>query len=91
MLPNWAYYYLGCAQAALGLGDLEKADEMLEEARNFTPDENSNRYRTWLFYRIKSCVMAEFYPEALLLSDQLLNLFEGTGDITVPKSSGQRS
>ena len=81
-LPNWAYYYLGCAQAALGLGDLEKADEMLEEARNFTPDENSNRYRTWLFYRIKSCVMAEFYPEALLLSDQLLNLFEGTGDIT---------
>ena len=81
-LPNWAYYYLGCAQAALGLGNLEKADNMLEEARSYIPDESSNRYRAWLFYRIKSCMMAEFYPEALLLSDQLIALFEGAGDIT---------
>ena len=80
-LPNWAYYYLGCAQAALGLGNVEKADEMLEEARNFIPDEYSNRYRSWLFYRIKSCMMAEFYPEALLLNDKLNALFEGTGDV----------
>ena len=81
-LPNWAYYYLGCAQAALGLGNLEKADDMLEEARSYIPDESSNRYRAWLFYRIKSCMMAEFYPEALLLSDQLVDLYEGTGDLT---------
>ena len=80
-LPNWAYYYLGCAQAALGLENVEKADEMLEEARNFIPDEYSNRYRTWLFYRIKSCMMANFYPEALLLSDQLVDLNKETGDI----------
>ena len=32
MLPNWAYYYLGCAQAALGLGKMEQAEKMLEEA-----------------------------------------------------------
>ena len=81
MLPSWAYYYIGCAEAALGLGDIEKADKMLEEARKNIPDEESSVYRAWLFYRIRYLVMLDFYPEALLQSDQLLSLHEGVGDM----------
>ena len=81
MMPNWAYYYLGCAQAALGQGETEKAEEMLEQARNNIALEESDRYRSWLFYRIRYLTMLEFYPEALLLSDQLLQLHEGVGDM----------
>ncbi len=81
MLPNWAYYYLGCAQAALGLGKMEQAEKMLEEARGFISIEDSPCYRAWLFYRIRYLIMLEFYPEALLQSDQLLTLHEGVGDM----------
>ena len=81
MLPNWAYYYLGCAQAALGLGYMEKAEECLDEARKNISSEDSALYRSWLFYRIRYLVMLEFYPEALLLSDQLLPLYEESGDM----------
>ena len=52
MLPNWAYYYLGCAQAALGLGNMEKAEECLEEARKKISSEDSALYRSWLFFRV---------------------------------------
>jgi len=79
--PNWAYYYLGCAQAALGLGNLEKADEMLEEARVFIPSEDSPRFRSWLFYRIRYLMKLDFYPEALLQSDHLVTLHDGVGDM----------
>ena len=81
MLPNWAYYYIGCAQAALGLGKMEQAEEMLEEARNMITSEDSPRYRAWLFYRIRYLINLEFYPEALLQSDQLVALHEGVGDM----------
>ena len=81
MLPNWAYYYLGCAQAALGLDKKEKAEEMFGEARKMIASEESAVYRSWLFYRIRYLIMLNFYPEALLLSDQLLPLYEEAGDV----------
>ena len=81
MFPDWAYYYIGCAEAALGLGDVEDADKMLEEARKYIPAEDSPCYRAWLFYRIRYLMKLEFYPEALLQSDQLLTLHEGVGDM----------
>ena len=80
MLPNWAYYYLGCGQAALGLGKVEQAEEMLDECRKYIPDGESAVYRSWLYYRIRYLTMLEFYPEAVLLSDQLIALHEGIGD-----------
>ena len=81
MLPNWAYYYLGCAQAALGLGNKEKAENYLEEARKYISSEESAVYRSWLFFHIRYLLMLEFYPEALLQSDQLLPLYEEAGDM----------
>ena len=80
-LPDWAYYYLGCAEAAMGLGDITKADKMLEEARKNIPNEDSAVYRAWLFYRIRYLTKLDFYPEALLQSDQLVTLHNGVGDM----------
>jgi len=81
MLQNWAYYYLSCAQAALGLGHMEKAEECLDEARKNIFSEDSALYRSWLFFRVRYMMMLEFYPEALLLSDQLVPLYEESGDM----------
>ena len=81
MLPSWAYYYIGCAEAAMGLGDISKADKMLEEARKCITNEDSAVYRTWLFYRIRYLTKLDFYPEALLQSDQLVTLHNGVGDM----------
>ena len=81
MLPSWAYYYIGCAEAAMGLGDMTKTDQMLEEARKCIPNEDSAVYRTWLFYRIRYLTKLDFYPEALLQSDQLVTLHSGVGDM----------
>ena len=81
MLPNWAYYYLGCAQASLGLGKLQNAETFLDEARKNIPSEDLAVYRTWLFYHIRYLAKLEFYPEALLMSDKLLALHEGVGDM----------
>ena len=81
MLPSWAYYYIGCAEAAMGLGDITKADKMLEEARKNIPNEDSAVYRAWLFYRIRYLTKLDFYPEALLQSDQLVTLHNGVGDM----------
>ena len=81
MLPNWAYYYLGCAQAALGLGKMKQAEDMLNESRKMIAFEDSPSYRAWLYYRIRYLSMLEFYPEALLQSDQLVALHDGVGDM----------
>jgi serine phosphatase RsbU (regulator of sigma subunit) len=81
MLPNWAYYYLGCAQAALGLSKTDRAEKMLENARKYISFEDSPSYRAWLFYHIRYLTMLEFYPEALLQSDQLVALHDGVGDM----------
>ena len=81
MLPNWAYYYLGCAQAALGLAKTDHAEKMLENARKYISFEDSPSYRAWLFYHIRYLTMLEFYPEALLQSDQLVALHDGVGDM----------
>ena len=81
MLPDWAYYYIGCAEAALGLNNIERADSLLGEARKMIAYEDSPSYRAWLYYRICYLMKLDFYPEALLQSDKLLALHQGVGDM----------
>ena len=81
MLPDWAYYYIGCSEAALGLNDLERADTLLAAARANIPDENSAVYRAWLYFRIRYLTKLDFYPEALLQSDKLMALHQDVGDM----------
>ena len=74
-MPIWAYYYIGCAQADLGLGRLDHAAEMLGEARTNIASEEDYSYRTWLFFRAKLCLQEGLYPEALTYNTQHIRLF----------------
>ncbi|MBP5776662.1 MAG: SpoIIE family protein phosphatase [Prevotella sp.] len=79
-IQNWAYYYIGCAQASLGLGHLDQASKMLSEARRHIPSEESDPYRSWLFYQVKYYMQKGAVMEALSCNTQLLPLVEAIDD-----------
>lgn len=80
MIQNWAYYYIGCAQAALGLLQNEEASRMLAQARKYILSEEDETFRSWLFYQAKLCKQRSQNGEALLYNTQLLRLVEGVDD-----------
>lgn len=75
-----AYYYIGCAQAALGLQRNEEASKMLSQARKCILSEEDETFRSWLFYQAKLCKQRGLNGEALLYNTQLLRLVEGIND-----------
>ena len=77
IVQAWAYYYIGCAQAALGLGNLQYASKMLDEAKTKIVSDDDDTYHSWLFYKIRLCQKQQSYKEALALSDLLCSLSEG--------------
>lgn len=77
---NWAYYYIGCAQAALGLNHPEEASRMLSEARKNIFSEEEDIYHSWLFYQAKLCLQSGLLEEALSYNSQLLPFAEGADD-----------
>lgn len=79
-IQNWAYYYIGCAQAALGLQQNEEASKMLAQARKCILSEEDETFRSWLFYHAKLCKQRGLNGEALLYNTQLLRLVEGVDD-----------
>ena len=79
-LGRWAYYYLACAQAALGLNELDRASEMLDEVKRRCLYEESFLYQRWLYYRAELCKKQGFYEEALALNDRRMRLMEDTSD-----------
>jgi len=80
IILNWVYYYVGCAQAALGLHQTEQASRMLDEARKYILNEESDPYRSWLFYQAKLCQQRGSFAEALSYNSKLLPLVEGIDD-----------
>ena len=76
----WAYYYIACAQADLGLGDLEHASAMLNEAHEHMISEDYYTFRSWLFYKARLCILQQFYPEALAFNTQRMRLLEGSDE-----------
>ena len=76
----WAYYYIACAQADLGLGNLEHASIMLNEAHEHIISEDYYTFRSWLFYKARLCLLQEFYPEALAFNSQRMRLLEGSDE-----------
>ena len=78
--PLWAYYYIACAQADLGLGKLNHAADMLGQAREHIFSEEEYTYRSWLFFRSRLCLLQEFYPEALAFNTQRMKLLEGSDE-----------
>ena len=79
-IQNWAYYYIGCAQAALGLLQNEEASKMLAQARKYILSEEDETFRSWLFYQAKLCKQRSQNGEALLYNTQLLRLVEDVDD-----------
>lgn len=80
MIQNWAYSYIGCAQAALGLLQNEEASRMLAQARKYILSEEDETFRSWLFYQAKLCKQRSQNGEALLYNTQLLRLVEDVDD-----------
>lgn len=77
---NWAYYYIGCAQASLGLYRTDEASRMLGEAKKIIFNEEDDTYRLWLFYQAKLFQQRNSYEEALNCNSQLLQLLEKIDD-----------
>ena len=76
----WAYYYIACAQADLGLEKLEDASEKLNEARKHIVSEDEFTFRSWLFFKARLCILQEFYPEALVFNNQRMRLLEDSDE-----------
>ena len=74
------YYYLGCAQGALGLNDLERASQMLDEVKKRCTSEEGYLNQRWLYYRGELCKKQGFFEEALALNDRRMRLLEDTSD-----------
>lgn len=79
-IQMWAYYYIGCAQAALGLENVERAERMLNEARKNIIAEEDETYRSWLFYKARLNQVRKAFPEALSYNSKLLPMVESIDD-----------
>ena len=77
-----SYYNIACAQAALGLHQLEKADEALKEARLHMQSDES-RGGKWLFYMAQLCLQQGRYAETLDYNTRFGELMEGGSDKSV--------
>lgn len=80
---RWGYYYMACAQAALGQGQLEQARAMLDEMKKRIHGEDSFINRMWLYYQATLLSQQHHYQEALALNDQNVRLSMNSDDKSV--------
>ena len=78
-----SYYYVACAQAALGQGQLDRAALMLDEVHGLIPSEADYVGQTWLFYRAQLYLQRGEYQQALALNTQRMRLLEADDDKAV--------
>ena len=79
--PLWAYYYIGCAQADIGLGDTASAGVMLEESRKHIVSEDEDVFRACLFYYARLCQKEGRLQGALSYNDRLTALMSSIDDM----------
>ena len=80
IIQMWAYYFIGCAQASLGLHQTGQASKMLSKARKYILNEEDETYRSWLFYQCKLCQQRGSNSDALSYNTQLLPLVVSIDD-----------
>lgn len=80
---RWGYYYMACAQAALGQGRLEEAQSMLDEMKKRVSGEDSFINRMWLYYQTACLIRQNRYVEALKLNDQSTKMMMASDDKSV--------
>ena len=83
MANRWQYYYMACAQAALGLDKLERAEEMLNKVKELGAEDDAYIQRMWLYYQAMLYQKQGRYQEALKLSDQSVSLMMDSDDKSV--------
>ena len=80
---RWGYYYMACAQAALGQNQLELAEAMLDEMKGKSAGADVFLDRMWLYYKADLLVHQKNYQEALSLNDQIVRLTMDSDDKSV--------
>lgn len=78
----YSYYDIACAQSALGLGQYEKAEEMLKEAHTHLVSGDIYLEQSWLYYFTALRTKQGKYQEALELNTKRLNQFRTDDDMT---------
>lgn len=86
-----AYYYMACAQAALGLKDFEKASKMLDEAHQRSPMDMDYIGQAWLFYKSELCIRLGDYQQALDLNSRRMQVLDETDVDTSLRVKTQRA
>ena len=76
----WSYYYVACAQAALGMNKLDEAAQMLDEVHKLIPSEADYVGLTWLFYCAQLHLQKGEYQQALALNTKRMQLLEQDDD-----------
>ena len=87
---RWRYYYMACAQAAIGLGKLDQAAEMLGKVKELGADDEVYIQRLWLYYQAKLYQKQGRYQEALQLNDQCVRLMMDSDDKSVQIQTRQQ-
>lgn len=77
----WAYYYLGCCQASLGLGNLNEAEQQLAQVKKRIQSPDDYISMCWLYYSAQLNLLKGRYQEALELNDQRTQYMQDTDDI----------
>ena len=80
---RWGYYYMACAQAALGQDQLEKAQMLLDEMKGKSAGADVFLDRMWLYYTADLLIRKKDYREALALNDQSVQLAMNSDDKSV--------
>lgn len=77
-----SYYYVACAQAALGLNQLDEAEKMLNEVHRRIPSEEDYVGQSWLYYKAKLHLLRKDYQTALELNSRRYQL-AGNSDMAM--------
>ncbi|MBQ8714387.1 MAG: SpoIIE family protein phosphatase [Prevotella sp.] len=76
----YSSYYISCAQAALGLGQLDKADKMMDKSKEYLDDINNYTGQAWLLNMANLRYKQGKYQEALNYNTQRLKQADVMGD-----------
>ena len=87
---RWRYYYMACAQAALGQADLRRAETMLDEAKELEAGEDAFIDRLWVHLKAELLMRHGRYEEALKLNDQSMLQMMDSDDKSVQIQTRQQ-
>ena len=76
----WFYYDIACTQAAIGLGNTEQADQLLQNARKHIPDGLPFLEKSWLSHMTQLRYKQGRYAEAFELSNKRIAMVQPDED-----------